>query len=72
MVCQTFKTHFAYLYMYQMGMMDANGAKSAILDYNNTIGSTHYIQDSPLFMLYYDVCIAIDYTYMSYTCWCVW
>jgi hypothetical protein len=25
-----------------------------------------------LFMLYYDVCIAIDYTYMSYTCWCVW
>jgi hypothetical protein len=54
--------------MYQMGMMDANGAKSAILDYNNTIGSTHYIQDSPLFMLYYDVCIAIDYTYMSYTC----
>jgi hypothetical protein len=28
--------------MYQVGMMDANGAKSASLDYNNTIGATHY------------------------------
>jgi hypothetical protein len=39
-------------------MMDANGAKSASLDYNNTIGATHYIQYNPLYVPYYNVCIA--------------
>jgi hypothetical protein len=58
--------------MYQVGMMDANGAKSVSLDYNNTVGETHYIYDSPSYVPYCNVCTAIDYTYMSCTCWCVW
>jgi hypothetical protein len=51
-----------------MDMMDANGAKSASLDYNNIISATPYIQESPLYVPYYNVCIVIDYTYMSCTC----
>jgi hypothetical protein len=54
--------------MYQVGMMDANGVKSASLDYNKIIGATHYIQNSPLYVPYCNACIAIDYTYMSCTC----
>jgi hypothetical protein len=29
--------------MYPVGMMDANGIKSASFDYNNIIDATHYI-----------------------------